>query len=266
MKNRGFTVVELIIIVIVISILATVTMVGYGSWQRGTANKAVQSDIKQAASLMQAAYNFNNVYPTSLGDQEVSNEDKPSFKASEEVSVTLLHNATELKLYSDGSPPLETAQNAQLFLDVCKQVAFEDLAPYHSTCATLLPPIVGTGIGLTGGTHKAWLASPIQSNFTITCIPPLIIFPCTSPAYESAATAAATRIKDQFVTQGGHFPVTVPLVFSGATLPDPINEYALNDATEFCLQGVSIDFPDVKYYIHSDAPSTVMSGDCPPVS
>lgn len=47
---KGFTIVELIIVISVIGILATVTMVGYNSIQAGARDKAVLSDVEAVES------------------------------------------------------------------------------------------------------------------------------------------------------------------------------------------------------------------------
>lgn len=65
-KNRAFTVVELMVVIVVIGIIAAVLVTGYGSWQSSVAKNAVQSDLKMAASAMKNAKNFSNGYPTSI--------------------------------------------------------------------------------------------------------------------------------------------------------------------------------------------------------
>jgi prepilin-type N-terminal cleavage/methylation domain-containing protein len=66
MKHKGFTVVELIIVIVVIGILAGITIIGYGAWRDRTAKTEVMSDLRNAAVAMNNYRNFNNVYPTSL--------------------------------------------------------------------------------------------------------------------------------------------------------------------------------------------------------
>jgi len=82
-RAKGFTIVELAVVVSVIGILAGVTVVGYGNWREGLAKDQVKSDLLQVASSMQAAKNFSNGYPSSI---------PASFKASPDV-VLVLKNA-----------------------------------------------------------------------------------------------------------------------------------------------------------------------------
>ena len=64
-KNRGFTIVELLVVIVVIGILAAITMVSYS----GVTSKAnAASNKANAASIMQAADAYfaeNGSYPTS---------------------------------------------------------------------------------------------------------------------------------------------------------------------------------------------------------
>jgi prepilin-type N-terminal cleavage/methylation domain-containing protein len=81
MKHKGFTVVELIIVVVVIGILAGITVVGYGAWRERAAKTEVSSDLRNAALAMNNYRNFDNEYPS---DKKIPD----SFKASQNVIVT----------------------------------------------------------------------------------------------------------------------------------------------------------------------------------
>ena len=66
MKLRGFTIVELVIVITVIGILATIVIVAYSGVQNNTNDKAVQSDLRNNADAIE---NFRlgsatNSYPT----------------------------------------------------------------------------------------------------------------------------------------------------------------------------------------------------------
>ena len=64
--QQGFTIAELIIVIVVIGILATVSIVGYGSWRTSTAKSEVQSNLNGVVSAMESARGFNNGYPVSI--------------------------------------------------------------------------------------------------------------------------------------------------------------------------------------------------------
>ncbi|HRQ86878.1 MAG TPA: prepilin-type N-terminal cleavage/methylation domain-containing protein, partial [Candidatus Saccharibacteria bacterium] len=64
-QSLAFTIVELLIVIVVIGILATITIVTYSGIQRNAAAIVLQSDLKQAATTLEL-HNFdNNGYPGS---------------------------------------------------------------------------------------------------------------------------------------------------------------------------------------------------------
>ncbi len=75
----GFTIVELITTIVVIAILASITVVGYGVWRQNIAKSEVQSELKLVAAAMKNELNFKNAYPTSL---------PASFSSSKNVTVS----------------------------------------------------------------------------------------------------------------------------------------------------------------------------------
>lgn len=77
--SRGFTIVELTIVIIVIGILAGISVIGYGKWRESIAQKEVQSDLQMAAAAMENAKNFGTGYPDEIPE---------TFKGSSNVSVS----------------------------------------------------------------------------------------------------------------------------------------------------------------------------------
>ena len=78
-RNKGFTIVELLVVITVIAILAGLTMVSFGAWQTRAARNAVRSDLIQAAASLKSARNFNSEgkFPSTL-----------SFTSSPDVTIT----------------------------------------------------------------------------------------------------------------------------------------------------------------------------------
>ena len=62
-QTRGFTVVELIIVIIVIGILVSITVVGYGAWRRSLAEQELKSDLTGVSAAMTNYRNFNDGFP-----------------------------------------------------------------------------------------------------------------------------------------------------------------------------------------------------------
>jgi prepilin-type N-terminal cleavage/methylation domain-containing protein len=63
---RGFTLVELIVVIVVIGILAGVVIVSYSGWQNSVIKSELKSDLSGAATAMENYRTFNNVYPATV--------------------------------------------------------------------------------------------------------------------------------------------------------------------------------------------------------
>lgn len=64
-KQTGFTIVELLIVVVIIAILATITIVSYNGIQNGANDSAVQSDLRNfvTAAVIKKESGVISVYP-----------------------------------------------------------------------------------------------------------------------------------------------------------------------------------------------------------
>lgn len=78
-KSFGFTLVEVLVIIGILSVLVTLTLVVAGNWRTSTAQTEVKSDLKSVKGAMENARNFGAGYPTSIPS---------TFTASENVTVT----------------------------------------------------------------------------------------------------------------------------------------------------------------------------------
>ncbi len=62
-NNKGFTIVELLIVVVVIAILAAITIVSYNGIQARTTEAAIQTDMRNAVSKIEQYKVLKGVYP-----------------------------------------------------------------------------------------------------------------------------------------------------------------------------------------------------------
>lgn len=87
--SAAFSIVEIIIVVTVISILATITIVSYGQWRERVAETEVKSDMASVQAAMEDARNRTNEYPVFPEGAEFDgvNETKDLFTPSEGVLV-----------------------------------------------------------------------------------------------------------------------------------------------------------------------------------
>lgn len=85
-SNDAFTIVELMVVVIVIGILATISVVGYGQWRTGVNTSTVKNDLMAAASAMEGARSDANGYPSTIPS---------SFSPSQNVVITLASSSSK---------------------------------------------------------------------------------------------------------------------------------------------------------------------------
>jgi prepilin-type N-terminal cleavage/methylation domain-containing protein len=64
--SKGFTIVELGVVIVVIGILATITTLGYTSWQQSINSTQVKSDLSGVAAAMENARTFGDIYPSAI--------------------------------------------------------------------------------------------------------------------------------------------------------------------------------------------------------
>jgi len=75
-RSRGFTIVELLIVIVVIAILAAITIVAYNGIQNRAKQSAAQSRLTQAnKKILAYAVQNSDTYPESLSQAEVDNSD-----------------------------------------------------------------------------------------------------------------------------------------------------------------------------------------------
>lgn len=63
-KQSGFTIIELLIVIIVIGILATLVITTFSGIQRNARNRAREADLNALHSQIEYYYGQNNKYPT----------------------------------------------------------------------------------------------------------------------------------------------------------------------------------------------------------
>lgn len=66
MKGKGFTIVELLIVVVLIAILAAITIVAYNGLQKRAQTSAISTALNQASKKVKLYQVDNNTYPTTL--------------------------------------------------------------------------------------------------------------------------------------------------------------------------------------------------------
>ncbi len=65
-KNSGFTIIELLVVIVVIAILIALTLPNLFGLQRRARDDTRKNDLKNIQSALETYFNDNNVYPSAL--------------------------------------------------------------------------------------------------------------------------------------------------------------------------------------------------------
>lgn len=75
-KDRGFTIVELLIVIVVIAILAAITIVAYNGIQSRSKNSAAATNVNNVVKKAEAANSLAGSYPTTVAAFDAYSESK----------------------------------------------------------------------------------------------------------------------------------------------------------------------------------------------
>lgn len=105
-RRTGFTIVELLIVIVIVGILAAISTVGYRGMQERAKRAAMISDLQHAAEMFELHKVKNKSYPTSMLDMEVS--DGVVLSATNTSGDTFCLNA-----YYEDDPSLQVSWDSE---------------------------------------------------------------------------------------------------------------------------------------------------------
>ena len=97
MKHRGFTIVELLIVIVVIGILAALTIVTFSGIQSRVIDSSMQTDITSSAKLLANDFTIDSLYPSSAS---VANSGKGLPLSNGSTYVYVPNNTTNPASYT----------------------------------------------------------------------------------------------------------------------------------------------------------------------
>jgi fimbrial protein pilin len=87
LKNRGFTLVELLIVIVIIAILTVISLIAYNGIQNRARTTTAESTAKSVADKAQIYYTDKGKYPASLSDLTGANVNDPWHIDSNAITV-----------------------------------------------------------------------------------------------------------------------------------------------------------------------------------
>lgn len=253
-RHSGFTIVELLIVIVIIAILAAITIVAFNGVQRRANESTVSSDLRSAATAIELAYVDAGTYPATL---------PVTVKASPKVTLTLKNAGAGVRYEN-----LSTLQNSVLFQDTCLATITagwgkKEDQPSNSFFTDCIVQ-EKTQLRLNGWNGGKYVVPPITpatldahvASYTGGSV----------PLYQEKATIFMTKWKELFLAQGGSFPVGTfwdPWATSTnggvlkPSLPAPTVTGGASDGTTFCVEGRHSAHPELVMHVaNGQAPRT----------
>lgn len=248
-RRTGFTIIELLVIIVVISILAGITIVGYGSWQRRVAGKTAQSDLLQVKTAMKNSLNFQSTYPSSASQLA------SSFSPSAGIEL-VVKTGGPLSHFSG----LSAVQNGVLFYTVCNDLVADGYSVGTNNGGASEQYVSGCNVYNKNEiqVNSAWTPRAFNTSVQSSALPNLI----SSINYNDSWRPNRAQIEktyyqtwnDRFIAQGGSYPITSfwdSWANSGNSgvpkqdLPGPDN----TAPGTYCVQASSSTYSDVVFHV-----------------
>ncbi len=142
-RDQGFTIVELLIVIVVIGILALLVITTYSGIQAKARNSKRASDVKSIQTQLEAFYSQNGYYP-SLGDMNSQTFLTAQMKSLDQASLIDPSNASQSKIFV-------TAPVAKSYSYAVTDSGGASCEADHTTCAkyTMTATYEGTVNGST---------------------------------------------------------------------------------------------------------------------
>lgn len=261
--KRGFTLVELLIVIVVLTILAAISIVSYQNSQKRAAHVVLFKDLKSASEQLGLSYvkspeSFGSL-DTIAGDMESSND----------VILQFVTGYTG-PYYENLSP----VQEGVLFYDICKQlIADPEYSEIHSADGSATQSVVmdcddsisDDQLQITGWDTKKWL-TPL-SRETIQAYITSVPYDDWWVDRQSVIQNFYAQMIQRFEASGGTFPIDSfwdPWAnqWSGVPkeeLPSPSTAPHRRNG-QFCVEGYHTKFPDDTFHVTQE--DVIKAGSC----
>lgn len=261
MKRRGasgFTIVELIIVIVVIGILVGVVVVSFTSVRKSAVEKSMQSDLDHVTIEMQRSAQANGgIYPVTL---------PATIVASPDVTLTMKHSGTIN--YYGGNGALTPVQNGVLMAQICQDLVNEGVGKGKNQGGTTNDYITGCGnwnhnsMQITGWDSKVY-STPLKD---ITLLLYANTFTTNDTYNQSQQTVVQNfyhELVDRQTRQGGTYPVTTfwdswATANNGGVVTQPLPTPQAQ--SWYCIEASSTTYPNLLWHVTDEL--RIRTGSC----
>ncbi len=167
-QTRGFTIVELLIVIVVIAILAAITIVSYNGIQNRAYDSTVQTDLKTAYSkiLIYRETDGNGAFPDA-DDTELGKAGITASKSAYDPAGNFLYCFTGRTLPTGAILLIAKSKSGKVFYystaaGAKQYTGSNDIGGFAAICNELLPASGITSASarygaLSGGTWRSWV-------------------------------------------------------------------------------------------------------------
>ena len=239
----AFTVVELIVVVVVIGVIATVSILGYNGVQRQAATRAVQSDLNNAMTEMQLVYRDTGSYPTSVPS---------SVQTSDHNTLSIANSFTEPHYEY-----LTTVQKGVLLSDICNDMVADGKGQGKNNGGGTENYVVACGnwnrtsMQIEAWETKQWNTPISKSTLTSYANSYVSHDQQWNPNADDVVHAFYLEMVSTYERQGGTFPVqsfwdSWAAPGNGGTMYENLPTPTIQST--FCLEGTSERYPEILWH------------------
>jgi prepilin-type N-terminal cleavage/methylation domain-containing protein len=202
--RRGFTIVELLIVIVVIGILASITIVAYSGVQQQARVVVLKNDMSTAATTLELTKVQEGTYPTSqlAADAEL----KPSPGTVYQYTYTAAESSYCLTGTNSGVAYMITTANPTLTAGVCPGHTAPSGGGSNPPAATV--PSAPTAVSASGGNAQAavsWTLSSSDGGSTVSSY----VVTASPGSFTATAGPAATTAVVTGLSNGTSYTFTV---------------------------------------------------------